>query len=816
MINLPSRLLALPIQKSMMLVSCLPIVVSIALGVWTFLPRHNLASEHGAMNEMLKFAESAAHLVHEQQKERGATAVFLGSSGNNFRQELVTQRARTDQKRELALVHLATVSQLARDPELQAELTALFSALESLNKLRADVDALAVTHTAERLYTNLNVSLLNTIKRLSQETSDAEIAAGITSYVGFLQGKERAGLERAVGSGAFAMGRFSAEMLTRFVNLIQVQDVYYNIFLDDATGEQSREFAQVMNSRPAKTIQKMRDLAIFAGPDGDLFGISDRDFFAAQTQKIELLKRVEDILAADLLALGASKRSAAVRSEIVTLVVVAIAGAGAFAMSFMIARAVRDAMESVSIAAMAMAEGDLDTVVPEATETELGRIAGALDLFRNSIQKARAREQDMRDREKREEQRQHDVAEKARAAADTQAAEVARQDELKRDQERLAAEEISAVVAACASGDFSQRINPAGKDGVFAELCNGVNQIGAATDRSLKEINIALSAIADGDMTYRIDGDFEGVFGEMATAVNGSTESLANIVARIRDSSATIRGSTESIAATAGDLAKRTETNAAALEQTSIALSELTTSVHEAADSANDASNSAADVSAEAGRGTDLVTETVAAMQEIKDSSASIAKIIDVIDSIAFQTNLLALNAGVEAARAGDAGRGFAVVATEVRALAARSAQAAQEIADLISVSGQKVDDGVQLVDRSCKALRSIAAAVTDISSRIDKIAASTREQTTGIEEINTASVQLDSATQENAAMFEQTTASIQEMQVEFDALITALDVFQLGDEQPKTVQNTPGPSTTPDPRRCCMDQTIVASRPYP
>ena len=93
MINLPSRLLALPIQKSMMLVSCLPIVVSIALGVWTFLPRHNLASEHGAMNEMLKFAESAAHLVHEQQKERGATAVFLGSSGNNFRQKLVTQRA---------------------------------------------------------------------------------------------------------------------------------------------------------------------------------------------------------------------------------------------------------------------------------------------------------------------------------------------------------------------------------------------------------------------------------------------------------------------------------------------------------------------------------------------------------------------------------------------------------------------------------------------------------------------------------------------------------------------------------------------------
>ena len=114
---------------------------------------------------------------------------------------------------------------------------------------------------------------------------------------------------------------------------------------------------------------------------------------------------------------------------------------------------------------------------------------------------------------------------------------------------------------------------------------------------------------------------------------------------------------------------------------------------------------------------------------EIEASSSQIGQIIGAIDEIAFQTNLLALNAGVEAARAGKAGRGFAVVASEVRALAQRSAEAAKEIKGLISESSRQVDDGVDLVTQTGKALQTIRTTVAEMHGLVSEIAASAREQ---------------------------------------------------------------------------------------
>ena len=176
------------------------------------------------------------------------------------------------------------------------------------------------------------------------------------------------------------------------------------------------------------------------------------------------------------------------------------------------------------------------------------------------------------------------------------------------------------------------------------------------------------------------------------------------------------------------------------------------------AEGADHARQSVRAVRTEAEESGDVVARAVEAMSAIHTSATEVAKIIGVIDEIAFQTSLLALNAGVEAARAGDAGRGFAVVAQEVRALAQRSAESAKEIKGLISASTQQVDMGVNLVGKTGQALARMAGKVGEIDVLVTGIASAAQDQARRLAEINSNANQMDQATRENAAMADEMT----------------------------------------------------------
>ena len=173
--------------------------------------------------------------------------------------------------------------------------------------------------------------------------------------------------------------------------------------------------------------------------------------------------------------------------------------------------------------------------------------------------------------------------------------------------------------------------------------------------------------------------------------------------------------------------------------------------------------------------------QAVSAMGEIERSAGEIGLIIGVIDEIAFQTNLLALNAGVEAARAGDSGRGFAVVAQEVRALAQRSADAAKEIKTLISNSNRQVGQGVDLVEKTGKALDAIVVQVAEVTKLVGDIAASATEQATALDEVNRAVTQMDQVTQQNAAMVEESAAASHSLATDADELQQLVARFSVG-----------------------------------
>jgi methyl-accepting chemotaxis protein len=193
--------------------------------------------------------------------------------------------------------------------------------------------------------------------------------------------------------------------------------------------------------------------------------------------------------------------------------------------------------------------------------------------------------------------------------------------------------------------------------------------------------------------------------------------------------------------------------------------------VRKTAEGATHARHVVSTAKSDAEKGGGVVRQAISAMSGIEQSSRQIGQIIGVIDEIAFQTNLLALNAGVEAARAGDAGRGFAVVASEVRALAQRSAEAAKEIKSLISTSRSQVEQGVDLVAETGKALERIFAQVAEIDAIVSEIATSAQDQASGLQEVNTDVNQMDQVTQQNAAMVEESTAASHTLSLETEEL---------------------------------------------
>ncbi len=302
--------------------------------------------------------------------------------------------------------------------------------------------------------------------------------------------------------------------------------------------------------------------------------------------------------------------------------------------------------------------------------------------------------------------------------------------------------------------------------------------------RVVTTIGAALEALAKGDLTIRC-GDLGTRYGTLRDNFNDAISHLEAAMAKVNAKGIDISGSKEEIRRASNELSQRTERQAANLEETSAALDELTVAVRQTAEGAQEAAERVTSVSSEAGRSDSVVTEAINAMSGIEQSSSEIAKIIGVIDDIAFQTNLLALNAGVEAARAGESGKGFAVVAQEVRELAQRSAAAAKEIKDQISRSSGEVQNGVRLVGEAGDTLKRISEQVKAASEVVTKIAHSAVEQDTTLRSISSSLNQLDAATQHNAAMAEETTASAEALATDTEELLALIRTFKVANASP-------------------------------
>jgi methyl-accepting chemotaxis protein len=331
-------------------------------------------------------------------------------------------------------------------------------------------------------------------------------------------------------------------------------------------------------------------------------------------------------------------------------------------------------------------------------------------------------------------------------------------------------------------GDFDQRLTLEGKTGFFKQLAEGLNKLSETTSTGLNDVAGALQAMAQGDLTRKIEAEYQGIFGQLKDDTNTTVARLCEVVGRIKEATEAINIASQEIAAGNQDLSGRTEQQASSLEETASAMEQLNSTVRLNADNAKHAQGLAQATSTAAARGGEMVKGVVVTMNGIQGSSKKISDIIGVIDSIAFQTNILALNAAVEAARAGEQGRGFAVVASEVRNLAQRSATAAKEIKTLIAESVDKVESGAKLVQEAGVTMDGVVASFQQVAALVTEIASASKEQSSGIEQTTQAVGQMDEVTQQNAALVEQAAAAAESLEEQARGLVQTVSMFKLAE----------------------------------
>ena len=284
--------------------------------------------------------------------------------------------------------------------------------------------------------------------------------------------------------------------------------------------------------------------------------------------------------------------------------------------------------------------------------------------------------------------------------------------------------------------------------------------------KPLSEVLRYTNTMAEGDLTFRIDQITKDETGMLLAAVRATSEKLSQVIGEVLSASDNLSSASSQVSATAQTLSQGTSEQAASLEETSSVVEQAGASIAQNTENAKITDATASKAAADAVKGGEAVSQTVAAMK-------SIAEKISIIDDIAYQTNLLALNAAIEAARAGEHGKGFAVVAAEVRKLAERSQVAAQEISGLASSSVGSAEQAGEL-------LKTMVPDIQKTSDLVQEIAAASEEQNTGVIQINAAMSQISAATQQSASASEELAATAEEMNGQAEQLQQLMSYFKV------------------------------------
>ncbi len=365
-------------------------VVIIALTISDALEKRTVITQAKELNVL---SQKLSLLIHETQKERGASAGFLGSKGAKFGEILKKQRVLTDKRYDELQAYVNSLDLQNYQAELRENIQAVMSGMGKIGTIRSRVDQLSIPVKEEvAYYTGVNKDILDVVSLTAKLADTPELVKALSAYTNFLKSKERAGIERAVMSATFSADKFGKGMFAKFITLMAEQNAYMDAFLSIAPKDSVTMYKNIMNSPVVNEVNKMRAIALAKANEGG-FGVDGVVWFQTITKKINLLKKVDDTLAKENDKLLAKIESQYERSTLITLLGYTIFAIAVFIIILIIAKGVNRSVES-SLNKISCVSSDLDltcNVVVEGDD-EISQISKALHkmvvAFKESVYSA--------------------------------------------------------------------------------------------------------------------------------------------------------------------------------------------------------------------------------------------------------------------------------------------------------------------------------------------------------------------------------------------------------------------------------------------
>ncbi|MFA7021357.1 methyl-accepting chemotaxis protein [Aliarcobacter sp.] len=681
------------------------VIFLLGLGITILFYEYQNATKAASIDEIKK----VGNLIHELQIERGLSAGFVASNGQNNKEALINQRKKVDSSFDDLLQY-----------QRRLNINIANKILNDLKNKREAINSISLNaNQSSSYFTGIIYDFFEYYRNILFKSEVTSIKNQLLAHYWIIFGKENLGQLRANLNATFTINEFRDDTFAKVGANKTIFETAFKNFEVDANKQIVNYFKTKYQGADVLAIKNMMDIAFTKNKEGN-FDISAQEWFTKATIVINILKEVEDFSINFIEEEMNNKISTIINYILLFCIIGLIILISTIFLFIKISSNIVGSTKNLQTGLLNFfsylnREENSVKTLDDSAEDEFGQMSKVVN--QNIIKTKKGIEED-----------------------------------------RRLIDETIAVLGEFEQGDLCQRLNIEVSNPALTQLKNVLNNMASNLESNIDNVLSVLEQYSSYNYLNKIDqkGLKEHLL-KLASGVNSLGDSITSMLKENKSNGLTLDESSNLLLTNVDKLNLSSNEAAASLEETAAALEQITSNIRNNTNSIAQMASFSKNVTASALQGETLANQTTTAMEEINTQVSAINEAISVIDQIAFQTNILSLNAAVEAATAGESGKGFAVVAQEVRNLANRSAEAANEIKSIVENATSKANEGKQIANSMIEGYKELNTNISKTMNLISDIQNASNEQLLGIEQINDAVNSLDQQTQQNAMIASQT-----------------------------------------------------------